>query len=74
MLPIVALGGAIVRPELTGATSSTLRWHVNFNGQTLLLQRAAKTKLPLDPILAKGGLGRVSSSPSRCPGTTPGSR
>ena len=57
MLPIVALGGAIVRPELTGAASSTLRWHVNFNGQTLLLQPAAETKLPLDPILAKGGLG-----------------
>jgi hypothetical protein len=57
VLPIVALGGAIVRPELTGAAPSALQWHVNLNGQTLLLQPATETKLPLDPILAKGGLG-----------------
>jgi len=57
ILPIQAVGGAIVRPELTGGKDSVLRWHVRFNGQTFLIEPAAETQLPLDPILAKGGLG-----------------
>ena len=57
LLPIQALGGAIVRPELAGDGASALRWHVRLNGQTLLLEPAAQTTLALDPILAKGGLG-----------------
>jgi hypothetical protein len=57
MLPIQALDGAIVRPGLVNEGERSLRWHVRLNGETLLLERAADTKLPLDPILLQGGLG-----------------
>ncbi len=57
MLPIQALNGAIVRPSLVNEGERSLRWHVRRNGETFLLERAADTELPLNPILAQGGLG-----------------
>lgn len=56
-LPIQAVGTTLVRPRLINEGRYALRWHVRFNGQTFLLLDAIGTQLPLDDILARGGLG-----------------
>lgn len=56
-LPIQVQGMAIVRPRLAIEDQVNLRWHVRLNDVTLLQQSAADLTLPLDPILAAGGLG-----------------
>ncbi len=56
-LAIQAVGTTLVRPRLLNEGRYTLRWHVQLNGQTFLLLDAAAPELPLDDILARGGLG-----------------
>ncbi len=58
ILPIQAQGMAIIRPQLAAEGQANLRWHVRLNGTTLLQQPATDIALPLDPILATGGLGQ----------------
>lgn len=57
LLPIQAVGRAIVRPKLAVEGAQDLRWHIQRDGQTLAYERAAATELPFDPFLAQGGLG-----------------
>lgn len=57
-LLIQVQGMTVVRPQLANEGRANLRWHVRLNEATLLLQAATDTALPLDPILASGGLGR----------------
>lgn len=57
LLPIQAVGTTLVRPRLLNEERYPLRWHVQLNGQTFLLLKATDPQLPLDDILARGGLG-----------------
>ena len=57
LLPIQAVGRAIVRPKLALEGEQDLRWHVRRDGQTFAFERAVTTDLPFEPILAQGGLG-----------------
>ena len=57
VLPIQAVGRAIVRPKLAAEGEQELRWHVRRDGQTYAFERAVTTELPFEPILAEGGLG-----------------
>ena len=57
VLPIQAVGRAIVRPKLATEGEQELRWHVRRDGQTYAFERAVTTDLPFEPILAEGGLG-----------------
>jgi hypothetical protein len=57
LLPIQAVGRAIVRPKLAVEGGQDLRWHIQRDGQTLAFERAAATELPFEPFLAQGGLG-----------------
>ncbi len=56
-LPIQAVGTTLTRPRLANEGRYALRWHVRLNGQTFLLLDATDPQLPLDDILARGGLG-----------------
>ncbi|MGQ9490876.1 MAG: hypothetical protein ACUVR4_11275 [Anaerolineae bacterium] len=62
LLPIRAVGATVVRPRLRDEGRYPLRWHVQLNGQTFLLQDATDLKLPLEDILARGGLGEYRVS------------
>jgi hypothetical protein len=57
LLPIQAVGRAIVRPRLAVEGAQDLRWHIQRDGQTLAFERGVTTELPFDPFLAQGGLG-----------------
>jgi hypothetical protein len=57
LLPIQAVGRAIVRPKLAVEGRQDLRWHILRDGQTLAYERGAASELPFDPFLAQGGLG-----------------
>ena len=57
VLPIQAVGRAIVRPKLATEGEQELRWHVRRDGQSYAFERAVNTELPFEPILAEGGLG-----------------
>ena len=57
LLPIQAVGRAIVRPKLAVEGGQDLRWHIQRDGQTLAFERGVATELPFDPFLAQGGLG-----------------
>ena len=57
VLPIQAVGRAIVRPRLAAEGEQELRWHVRRDGQSFAFERAVATELPFEPILEEGGLG-----------------
>ena len=57
LLPILAVGRAIVRPKLAIEGGQDLRWHIQRDGQTLAFERGVATELPFEPFLAQGGLG-----------------
>jgi len=57
LLPIQAVGRAIVRPQLAVEGGQELRWHIQRDGQTLAFERGVATELPFEPFLAQGGLG-----------------
>jgi len=57
LLPIQAVGRAIVRPKLAVEGGQDLRWRIQRDGQPFAFERAAATELPFEPFLAQGGLG-----------------
>ena len=57
LLPIQAVGRAIVRPKLAVEGGQDLRWHIQRDGRTLAFERGVATELPFEPFLAQGGLG-----------------
>jgi hypothetical protein len=57
VLPIRIVGREVVRPDLTRQNDRPLQWHVRLNGQTWQEIPAAKAALPLDDLLASGGIG-----------------
>lgn len=57
ILPIRIVEMSVVRPKLAAEGQYPLRWHVRLNGQTFSLLDAIDTRLALDDILARGGLG-----------------
>ncbi len=57
VLPLQIVGLAVVRPALELPALPPLRWHVRFNGATLLQEPAAALSLPLSDTLALVGVG-----------------
>jgi hypothetical protein len=57
MLPIRIAGRDVVRPDVSPAQEQGLRWHIRLNGQTWQQSPSADATLPLDPMLATGGIG-----------------
>jgi hypothetical protein len=57
LLPIQAVGRAIVRPKLAVEGEQDLRWRIQRDGQPFAFERAVATELPFEPFLAQGGLG-----------------
>ena len=55
--PIKIVGAEVIRPALVNEDRLPLRWHVQLNGATLSQPAATDLALPLDPILAQGGVG-----------------
>jgi hypothetical protein len=57
VLPIRIVGKDVVRPELTKEADRPLQWHIQLNGQTWMKLPAPQTTLPIEEVLAKGGIG-----------------
>jgi hypothetical protein len=57
VLPIQIVGKEVVRPQLVNEGQVNLRWNVLLNGNPLTQVPASDIRLPLDPLLAQGGLG-----------------
>ena len=57
VLPIRIVDGGVVRPEMAKEATRPLQWHIRLNGQTWLQIPSDRTELPLDEVLAKGGIG-----------------
>ncbi len=60
LVPIRAVNTEIVRPSLVNEGARLLRWLVRLDGRPLLEIPADKVTLPLDEVLAKGGIGDYS--------------
>jgi hypothetical protein len=60
VLPIRIVGRDVVRPELTRGAGRPLQWHIRLNGQTWLQIPSDRSALPMEEILAKGGIGDYS--------------
>ena len=56
ILPIQIEGREVVAPDLADS-ASLLRWHVRLDGKPLLDKQPANSRLTLDDVLARGGLG-----------------
>ncbi len=56
VFPIQIVDGEVVRPLVANEDQMPLRWHVQLNGETLSEPEADVT-LPLEPVLAQGGVG-----------------
>jgi hypothetical protein len=57
MLPIRIVGGDVVRPEMAREATRPLQWHIRLNDQPWLQIPADRPELPLEEVLAKGGIG-----------------
>lgn len=60
IVPIRAVNTEIVRPALANEGARLLRWFVRRDGEPLLEIPADTLTLPLDDVLAKGGIGDYS--------------
>jgi hypothetical protein len=57
VLPIQIVGRAVVRPAMTKQTTRPMQWHIRLNGQTWQQIPSDRPELPLDEVLAEGGIG-----------------
>lgn len=55
--PIKIVGADVIRPAMANEGRLPLRWNVQLNGQTLAQPAASDIALPLQEVLAQGGLG-----------------
>jgi hypothetical protein len=60
VLPIRIVGKDVVRPDMTNQADRPLQWHIQLNGRTWIELPAIRTTLPLEELLAKGGIGDYS--------------
>jgi hypothetical protein len=57
ILPIQIVGREVVRPEVSSKTGRPLQWHIRLNGETWMEIPADRTLLPIEDVLAEGGIG-----------------
>jgi hypothetical protein len=60
VLPIRIVGKDVLRPEMVRGAERPLQWHVRLNGQTWMQIPSDRPSLPLEDVLAKGGIGDYS--------------